>query len=39
MNCDEITIKFLESCFNIDVGASAENERVSEWFRNCILNQ
>lgn len=39
VNCDEITIKFLESCFNIDVGASAENERVSEWFRNCILNQ
>ena len=39
VNCDEITIKLLESCFNIDVGASDENERVSEWFRTCILNQ
>ena len=37
VNCDEESIRFLESCFNIDSGACGENEGVAKWFRSCIL--
>ena len=35
--CNETTIRFLESCFNIDSGASGEHVEASKWFRETVL--
>ena len=36
--CDDVTIRFLESCFDIDSGAHSEtHSAVCNWFRATIL--
>jgi hypothetical protein len=35
--CDDATITFLESCFNIDSGAIGEHKEASKWFRDTLL--